>query len=65
MFLPGIVAVLLLPGGPHTTVRTVVILTAVVYLVFWILGVFLMVGSRPAKPSGGQLPPRSAPGIGE
>jgi Domain of unknown function (DUF1707) len=64
IFLPGIVAVLLLPGGPRTSVAEVVILTAVVYLVFWILGVCMLVSSRPAKPSGGQLPPRSAPGGG-
>jgi hypothetical protein len=65
IFLPGIVAVLLLPGGPHTSVATVVILITVVYLIFWILGVSLMFGSRPAKRSGRQLPPPSAPGIGE
>ena len=65
IFLPGIVTVLLLPGGPHTTVATVVILISVVYLIFWILGVSLMIGSRPAKRPGRQLPPPSAPGIGE
>jgi len=60
VFLPGIVAVLLLPGGPRTTVWTLIILAAVVYLVFWILGVLMMVASRRAKPSGGQpLPPLS------
>ena len=64
IFLPGIVALLLVPGGPHTTVREVVILAAVVYLVFWILGVFMMVASRSAKRSGGQPPPRSALGAG-
>jgi Domain of unknown function (DUF1707) len=53
-FLPGIVAVILLPGGPHTTVWTLVILAVVVYLVFWILGAFMMVSSRRVKPSGGQ-----------
>jgi hypothetical protein len=65
IFLPGIVAVLLLPGGPHTSVATVVILITVVYLIFWILGVSLMFGSRPAKRPGRRLPPPSAPGIGE
>ena len=65
IFLPGIVAVLVLPGGPHTSVATVVILIAVVYLIFWILGVSLMIGSRPAKRPARQLPPPSAPGIGE
>ena len=60
MFLPGIVAVILLPGGPRTTVWTLVILAAVIYPVFWILGVFFTIGSRRAKPSGGQqLPPLS------
>src|SRR5208282_784525 len=47
IIVPGIVAVLLLPGGPHTTVATMVILTTVVYLVFWVLGVAMMVASRP------------------
>jgi Domain of unknown function (DUF1707) len=64
VFLPGIVAFLLMPGGPRTTVTEVVILTAVVYLLFWILGVSLMVASRHAKRSGQPLPPRSAPGAG-
>ena len=64
IFLPGIVAVLLIPGGPHTSVATVVTMTTVVYVLFWILGVSLMISSRPPKRSGGQLPPRSAPGTG-
>ena len=57
VFLPGIVAVLLLPGGPRTTVWTLIILAAVVYPVFWILGVLIMVVSRCAKPSAGQPSP--------
>ena len=52
VLLPGIVAVLLLPGGPDTTVRTLIILAAVVYLVFWVAGVFIMVASRRVKPPG-------------
>ena len=64
IFLPGIVAVLLIPGGPHTSVTTVVTMTTAVYLLFWILGVSLMISSRPPKRAGGQLPPRSAPGAG-
>ena len=60
IFLPGIVAVLLLPGGPHTSVTTVVVMTTVVYLLFWVLGVSLMISSRPPKRSGGQLPPGPA-----
>jgi Domain of unknown function (DUF1707) len=62
IFLPGIVAVLLLPGGSRATAPTVVILTTVVYLLFWILGVSVMIASRSEKRSRGQLPPRSAPG---
>ena len=65
IFLPGIVTILLLPGGPHTSVATVVGMTMVVYLIFWVLGVSMMIGSRPAKRPGRQLPPPSAPGIGE
>jgi hypothetical protein len=56
-FLPGIVAVILLPGGPRTTAWTLIILAAVVYPVFWALGVFKMVASRRMKPSGGQQKP--------
>ncbi len=63
VFLPGIVAVLLLPGGPRVTAATVVVLTTVVYLLFWILGVSIMIASRTAKRSSGQLPPQSAPGL--
>jgi Domain of unknown function (DUF1707) len=57
-FLPGMVAVVLLPRGPHTTVWTLITLAAVVYPVFWVLGVFRTVAARRVKPSGGQpLPP--------
>ena len=60
VFLPGMAAVLFLPGGPRTTVWTLIILAAVLYLVFWILGVLMMVAARRAKPSAGQpLPPLS------
>jgi DUF1707 SHOCT-like domain len=59
---PGIVTLILIPGGPRTTRDDVVILAVVVYLVFWILGVCIMAGSRHAKRSDGQLAPRSAPG---
>jgi hypothetical protein len=62
MFLPGIVAIILAPGGPRTTGGDIVVLTAVVYLLFWILGVSMMIASRSAKRPRGQLPPRSAPG---
>jgi hypothetical protein len=60
VFLPGIAAVILLPGGPHTTIRTFIILAAVLYLVFWTLGVVMMVASPRVKSSTGQpLPPLS------
>ena len=49
VFLPGIVALLILPGGPRTTPTEIAILTAVVYLLFWVLGVAMMITSRPAK----------------
>jgi hypothetical protein len=60
-FVPGIVTVFLLPHGPGTTVWTLAIFAAVVYLVFWILGVFIMVVSRRVQPSGEhpKLPPLS------
>jgi Domain of unknown function (DUF1707) len=55
---PGIVALILIPGGPRTTGADVVIWAAAVYLVFWILGVSIMIASRHEKRSGRQ----SAPG---
>jgi hypothetical protein len=58
VFLPGIVAVLALPGGPRTTVWTLMIYAAVIYPVFWILGAVKAVVAWRAKPGGGQqLPP--------
>ena len=54
ILLPGIVSVILIPGGPRTSVATAVVLTVVVYLLFWILGASMIMGSRPAKRSGGQ-----------
>jgi Domain of unknown function (DUF1707) len=59
---PGFVTLILIPGGPRTTVEDAVILATVVYFVFWVLGVCIMVGSRHAKRSGEQLPSRSAAG---
>jgi hypothetical protein len=35
-------------------VATAVVVTVVVYLLFWILGASMIMGSRPAKRSGGQ-----------
>jgi uncharacterized protein DUF1707 len=40
-----------MPGGPRTTPAEIVILTAVVYLLFWILGMAMMLTSRSAKPA--------------
>jgi DUF1707 SHOCT-like domain len=51
VFLPGLVALLLMPGGPHATPAEIVILTAVVYVLFWILGVAMMLTSRSAEPA--------------
>jgi hypothetical protein len=62
IFLPAIVAFLLVPGGPHTTAAEMVALTSVVCLLFWLLGVFMLIAARPAKRSGGQQPPRAVPG---
>lgn len=50
-FLPGIVAVILLPPGPGTTIWTLIVFLAVIYPCFWTLGVVKMVASRRAKPS--------------
>lgn len=51
VFLPGIAALLLMPGGARTTPGEIVLLTAVIYLIFWILGVAMMLTARPAKPA--------------
>ena len=65
LILPGLMTLVALPGGPAPlTVREVVTFSAVIYAVFWVLGVSAMVVSRLEKRSGGQLPPRSAPGAG-
>jgi hypothetical protein len=63
LILPGLMTLVALPGGPApTTGREVVTYFAVVYAIFWVLGVSVMVACRLEKRSGGQLPPRSAPG---
>ena len=62
IFLPGIVAFLLAPGRPHATAAQMVTLTSVACLLFWLLGVFMLVASRPARGSAGQLPSPAAPG---
>ena len=65
LILPGLITLAALPGGPApTTVPEVVTYTAVVYAVFWVLGLSVMVASRLGKRSAGKSPPRSAPGAG-
>jgi hypothetical protein len=65
IILPGIVTLIALPGGQGNPSTGVVITTAVVsYLLFWLVGLVVMVGSRHQKRSAGQLPSRSAPGAG-
>ena len=59
---PGVVTLILLPAGPRTTREEVVVLATVVYVVFWLLGMCIMLGARHVERSAGQLPPRSAPG---
>jgi len=54
ILLPGIVSVILIAGGARTSVATAVVMTVVVYLLFWILGASMIFGSRPGKRSGGQ-----------
>ena len=53
-FLPGIVAIILLPPGPSTTIWTLIMFLAVIYPCFWTLGVVKMVAARRAKPSSEQ-----------
>jgi hypothetical protein len=65
LILPGLMTLIALPGGPDPlTVRKVATVSAIVYAVFWILGLCIMVVSRPGKRSGGHVPPQSAPGAG-
>lgn len=65
IILPGIVTLIVLPGGRGNPSMGLVVTTAVVtYLLFWLCGAAVMVGSRHQKRSAGQLPPRSAPGAG-
>ena len=60
VILPGIVSLLLLKG-PNVTETTVIVLPTVVYLFFWIFGLFVMIASRPPKLPAGQQPPPSGP----
>jgi len=49
-FLPGIVAIILLPPGPSTTIWTLIMFLAIIYPCFWTLGVVKMTAVRHAKP---------------
>ena len=52
LILPGLMTLAALPGGPApTTVREVVTVSAVVYAIFWVLGVSMMAASRLGKRS--------------
>jgi hypothetical protein len=63
LILPGLFTLAVLPrGSAPTTVREAITSSALVYVVFWILGVSVMVAVRLGERSGGRLPPRSAPG---
>jgi hypothetical protein len=53
-FLPGIVAIILLPPGPGTTIWTLIMFLAIIYPCFWTLGVVKMAASRRATPSSEQ-----------
>ena len=53
-FLPGIVAIILLPPGPSTTIWTLIMFLAIIYPCFWTLGVVKMTAVRHPKPPGEQ-----------
>jgi len=53
VFLPGIVTILVLPGGPRVTAGEVILAATVCYLLFWVIGIALMVSSRQSKPAPG------------
>ena len=53
-FLPGIVAIILLPPGPSTIIWTLIMFLAIIYPCFWTLGVVKMTAVRHAKPPGEQ-----------
>jgi len=56
LIVPGLITLAALPGGPApTTVGEVATYAAVIYVVFWLLGLSVMVAARRAKP---------APGVG-
>jgi hypothetical protein len=49
VFLPGIVGFLLTPGGPNTTLADGIAVTAVMYVVFWALGAYMLLNSRHSR----------------
>ena len=53
VFVPGIVTILVLPGGPHVTAGEVILSATVCYLLFWIIGISTMVASRQCKAAPG------------
>ncbi len=59
-FLPGVVSVILLPAGPHVTAWTLLEWAAVIYPVFWALGVAKVVATRRQRSAAEQ----PAPGLG-
>ncbi len=65
LILPGLSTFVVFSGSPApATASAALARFAVVYAIFWILGVSVMAASRLAKRSGGQPPPRPAPGAG-
>ena len=66
VILPGLLTLVALPGGPGPLrVGKVLTYTAIVYAVFWVLGVSVMVATRLGERSGRKSPPRSAPEAGQ
>lgn len=62
LIVPGIVTLIAMPGGPAPlTVSKVVILSAVVYAVCWIIGISVMVASRLGKQPSGKQPSGKQP----
>ncbi len=49
VFLPGIAGILLTPGGPDTTLADGILVTAVMYVIFWALGAYMLVNARHSR----------------
>jgi Domain of unknown function (DUF1707) len=65
LIVPGLCTLVVYSGSPAPASASDALRRfAVVYAVFWILGVSAMVASRHRKRSGAQPPPRSASGVG-